>query len=428
MTTTECKNAIDAGAFDAAFGRLYPAAELVRQKPRYAAAIGEFERIYGEGRKAELFSAPGRTEIGGNHTDHQRGRVLAAAVNLDIICVAAINGENIIRIKSEGYPEDIVDLASTEIAPSETGRAAALVRGVAARFIELGYRAVGFDAYTTSDVLGGSGLSSSAAFEVAVGTMLNHLCNGGAVSAVEIAQIGQYAENVYFGKPCGLMDQTASAVGGFVAIDFEDPSNPVVKPVPFDFAASGHTLCIVDTKGDHADLTGEYAAITAEMRSVAALFGAEFLREVGEDAFYGRLREVREKLGDRAALRAIHFFGDNTRARAEAAALESGDFEEFKRLVVESGRSSFQNLQNVFVPSDTRSQGLTIALALSERLLAGRGAWRVHGGGFAGTIQAFVPDGLLGGYRAAMEDQFGAGSCHALAIRRFGGVKISEVL
>jgi galactokinase len=391
---------------------------------RKAETLKRFAELYGENREVRLFSAPGRTEIGGNHTDHQHGRVLAAAINLDILCAAAKNGDNIIRIKSQGFREDIIDLAELSIQESETGKAASLIRGVAARFQQLGCNIGGFDAYTVSDVLKGSGLSSSAAFEVAAGTILNHLYNGGAVDAVAIAQIGQYAENVYFGKPCGLMDQAASSVGGFVAFDFKDPANPVVEPVAFDFASCGHSLCIVDTGGNHADLTADYAAVAAEMRATAAFFGRETLREVDEADFYDKLGELRKALGERPLLRAMHFFGDNARVPKQVEALKSRDFEEFKRLIIESGRSSRDMLQNVFSTASPVEQGLSLALSLSERLLAGKGAWRVHGGGFAGTIQAFVPNGLLEDYRGQMEKVFGAGSCHVLSIRPFGGVEV----
>jgi galactokinase len=384
-----------------------------------------FAERYGKDRDVSLFSAPGRTEIGGNHPDHQHGRVLAAAVNLDLICAAAKNGENVIRIKSQGFPEDIIDLAALAPVESEKEKAASLIRGVAARFQQLGYEIGGFDAYTISDVLKGSGLSSSAAFEVAVGTILNHLFNGGGVDAVRIAQIGQYAENNYFGKPSGLMDQAASAVGGFVAFDFKDPGKPVVEPVDFDFASCGHSLCIVDTGGSHADLTADYAAVAAEMKAVAAYFGKEFLREVNEAAFFENLGALRAALGERQVLRAMHFFGDNARVPKQVEALKKGDFEGFKRMIIESGRSSRELLQNVFSTAAPIQQGLSLALSLSERLLAGKGAWRVHGGGFAGTIQAFVPNEMLAYYRERMENVFGAGTCHVLSIRPYGGVRLS---
>lgn len=420
------QQALSNGAYQETFDYLY-ASKSEGQQARYLAAIDAFTALYGE-KEVALFSAPGRTEVGGNHTDHQHGRVLAAAVNLDVICVAARNDDNVIRIKSAGYPMDEIALNDLGYKESESNKSAANIRGMAFRIKELGYKLGGFDAYTTSDVLKGSGLSSSAAFETAVGTMISHLFNGGGIPAVEIAQIGQFAENNYFGKPSGLMDQTASSVGGFITIDFADTAKPVIEPVAFDFAHCGHTLCIVDTKGDHADLTGEYAAIPQEMKLVAACFGKECLREVDEAAFRKQLPQLRETCGDRSVLRAIHFFGDNARVVDQVAALRSGDFEGFKKLIIESGRSSFTCLQNVFACIEPQEQGLTLALNLSEELLAGKGAWRVHGGGFAGTIQAFVPNELLSEYRTAMEALFGEGACYELSIRPLGGVKITPNL
>jgi len=411
-----------------AMSALYPEGQLNAQKKRYIDAVNSFATLYGADREITFISAPGRTEIGGNHTDHQNGRVLAASVNLDVICVVSKNGDNTVRVKSEGYPQDIVALHDLEKKDAETDKAISLIRGILSRFKQLGYTIGGFDAYTTSNVLKGSGLSSSAAFEVAVGTVLSRIFNGGKADAATIAKIGQYAENVYFGKPCGLMDQMASSVGGFVTIDFKDPENPEVKAVRFDFAKSGHTLCIVDTKGSHSDLTPEYSAIPAEMKSVAGFFGKDKLREVDEVAFYDKLPELRKALGDRPVLRAMHFFGDNERVLSEVKALGDGDFEKFKRLVVESGRSSFEILQNVFAVKEPNEQGLSVALALSEMLLSQKGAWRVHGGGFAGTIQALVPNEMLEHYRALMEKVFGTGSCYELSIRPLGGVEVDKSL
>lgn len=413
---------IGGGEYDRAFSYLYGCEErtLLAQRRRYLDLIRTFGERYGR-QECALFSSPGRTEVGGNHTDHQHGRVLAAGVDLDVIAAACPNDEGIIRIKSKGYPEDVIDLRELAEKDSERGRSASLVRGIAARFMQLGLKIGGFDACTTSDVLGGSGLSSSAAFEVLVGTILSGLYNGGALDPVLIAQISQYAENVYFGKPCGLMDQTACAVGGFVTIDFDDPQKPVVEKVDFDFAHSGSRLCIVDTKGDHADLTDDYASMPAEMKSVAAQFGKEVLREVPPEEFYKGLGQIYGKVSDRAIVRAVHFYADNDRVPRQVAALREGDFPTFCRLVIESGRSSAMYLQNLFSCKDPARQGLTVALALSERLLAGKGgAWRVHGGGIAGTIQAFVPESLLNGYRAMIDGVFGAGSCHVLSIRPVG--------
>ncbi|MCI8623692.1 MAG: galactokinase [Provencibacterium sp.] len=419
---------IQSGAFDRPFAWLYGAGCEAQQRARYLDALKEFDALFGAGRACQLFSAPGRTEVGGNHTDHQRGRVLAASVNLDVIGVASRNNDGVIRIQSKGYPRDEVRIDALEARPEEEGKACALIRGVAARFLALGYRIGGFDAYTTSDVLGGSGLSSSAAFEVLVCAILSGLFNEGRVPPVEAAKISQYAENVYFGKPSGLMDQTASAVGGFVAIDFENLDRPSVRKVDFDLQKSGYRLCIVDTGGNHADLTADYAAIPQEMQEVAACFGKQVLREVPKETFYQQLGSLYPKVSNRAVARAIHFYEDNDRAPQQAAALEAGDFPRFLELVIASGRSSAAYLQNLFSPADPAHQGLTVALALSEKLLAGCGAWRVHGGGIAGTIQAYVPEEKLEGYREAIESVYGAGSCHVLQIRPIGMCEVTETL
>ena len=423
MKTQEMRSRITSGGLDRAFDYLY-SEKAPLQRERYEAAVGEFEKHFGAAREVGLFSAPGRTEVGGNHTDHQQGRVLAAGVNLDVIAVAGRNDDNVIRIQSAGFPMDTIDLSDVSVRECEKNTAASLIRGVAAKFAALGYRIGGFDAYTTSSVLKGSGLSSSAAFETIVGTMLNCLYAGGAATPVQIAQIGQYAENAYFGKPSGLMDQMGCSVGGFITIDFQNPEKPVVEKVDFDFAHSGYKLCVVDTGGNHADLTGDYAAAPVEMRAVAEALGGKVLRDVAPETFYAALPALRGKCTDRALLRAFHFYADNDRVPRQVAALRAGDFEEFKRLVIESGRSSYMYLQNVYTCKNPDEQGLSLALAMSEHLLAGRGAWRVHGGGFAGTIQAFVPEDLLDGYKAAMEAVFGANHCHVLSIRPVGGVDL----
>lgn len=425
MEITMLKKQIADGVYDARLRALYAAddAALESQKARYLKAIAEFEKLYPEVTDAAIFSAPGRTEVGGNHTDHQHGRVLAAAVNLDVIAVAAKTEGTVVKIKSEGFKGDIVDVSILTPQEVESTHSPALVRGVAKGMVDAGYKIGGLVAYTTSSVLKGSGLSSSAAFEVLVGTLFNHLYNDGRVDAVKIAQIGQYAENVFFGKPSGLMDQTASSVGGFITIDFADTAHPVVEKVDFDFAQSGYRLCIVNTGGNHADLTPDYAAVPAEMKAAAAVFGKEVLREVDEDEFMQNLSKVREQVNDRAALRGIHFFGDNARVVKEVAALNAGDFDTFKQLIIESGRSSYCYLQNVYSSRNPDEQGISLALAVSERVLAGKGAWRVHGGGFAGTIQAFVPEELTETYVAAMEAVFGKGSCYLLSIRREGGIQ-----
>ncbi len=391
---------------------------------RYLRLIESFETLFGEGREIRLFSAPGRTEIGGNHTDHQKGHVLAASVNLDTIAAVSLNGTNTIRIKSEGYDLITVTVEETSVDETYFNTTLSLIKGVVASFKSLGYKIEGFDAYVSSNVLKGSGLSSSAAFEVLVGTILNGLFAQNRESAVKIAQIGQYAENVYFGKPSGLMDQTASSVGGFVAIDFKDTENPIVEKIDFDFAKCGYCLCIVDGVGDHADLTPDYAAITAEMKAVASCFGKTVLREVDEDNFYRNIPTVRKSCGDRAVLRAIHFFDDDKRVLEEVQALKSNCFDDFKRLVIESGLSSYMYLQNVYPSSKPQEQCLSVALVLSEKILEGKGAWRVHGGGFAGTIQAFVPTELLPEYKREMEKVFGENTCHVLSIRPVGGIEL----
>ncbi len=419
------KNNIMNGDYDARFKRVYVTDEAVKaQHERYVSLAEDFAALFGEERDARLFSAPGRTEVGGNHTDHNHGRVLAASINLDAIAIAAKNDENIVRVKSRGYNMDVCDITDLEIKENEKGHSPALVRGMCAGFKKFGYEIGGFDACTMSSVLSGSGLSSSAAYEVLVGTMLNYLYNDGKVDAITIAKIAQYAENVYFDKPCGLMDQMACSVGGFVTIDFNNPAEPIVNEVKFDFAASGHSLCIVDTKDSHSDLTDDYAAIRSEMESVAGFFGKNVLREVDEEEFKKNIPAIREKVGDRAVLRAIHFFADNARVLKEVDALKKGNFDEFKSYILESGDSSYKYNQNVFSTKKPLEQPVSLALALSESVLKGKGAWRVHGGGFAGTIQAFVPNELLEDYKNAMESVFGDGSCYVLIIRPVGGVEV----
>ena len=398
-----------------------------------------------------LVSAPGRTEICGNHTDHQHGNVLAAAIDMDIICVAAANGSDMIRIKSVGHPGEIaINLGETGPIAEERGNAQALIRGLAAWFKKRGIGISGFSAYTTSDVPVGSGLSSSAAFEVAIGVAMNTMFDGG-LSALDIAIAGQFAENQYFGKPCGLMDQTASSVGGFVRIDFADPRNPVVEPINCNLAVNGLSLCVVDTKGSHENLIGEYAAIPAEMRAVAELFGERYLRDVNPDDFFSRLAEIREKLrtgganiggvniggvnpspdiaADRALLRAIHYFNENRHVVEAAQSLRAAEIEGFLDAIIKSGRSSNACLQNIFAVTQPGEQGLSIALALSEAMLLGSGgAWRVHGGGFAGTIIAFVPQPLLEKYISKLNSVFGEGSCLTLSVRRAGGIALTTDL
>lgn len=368
-----------------------------------------------------LFTAPGRVEISGNHTDHQHGRVMAAAVDLDAKALAAYNGTDEIRLFSEGYGESVVNVNDLEIRQEDKGTFPALVRGVAYRFSKLGAVLKGIDVYVRSTVLNGSGLSSSAAFEVLIGTMLNYLFYDSKAAPVEIAQIGQFAENVYYGKPCGLMDQTASSVGNVITIDFRDTEHPVVERIDFDFAQSGYELCVIDSGADHADLTDEYASITTELKNVCHVFGREFLRDVDEDEFYSRLPEVRKLCGDRAALRAIHVFNENRRVAIQTDALKRGDFDTFLEYVTLSGRSSWDYLQNVIPTGASVHQGTAVALALCRKYLKGRGGARVNGGGFAGTVLAFVPTDMLDEFRTGMEAALGKGSCHVLSIRPQGG-------
>ena len=403
--------------------KIYTPDQLSAQKDRYAAAAERFEELYGE-KPAFFFSAPGRTEVGGNHTDHNLGCVLAGGVSLDVIAAVVPTDDNKITVNSEGFPEDVIDVTDTQVKQDELNSSAALIRGMAAGFTKNGHKVGGFKAYSTSNVLKGSGLSSSAAYEVLIGTILNGLYNDGSVSDVEVAQLAQYAENVYFGKPSGLMDQMASSVGGFITIDFGDKNNPVIKSLDFDFSASGHSLCIVDTKGNHADLTPEYAAIPPEMKSVAQFFGKEVLRQITKEQVLENIVQLREKCGDRAVLRALHFFDDNARVAKEAEALENGRFEDFLALITESGNSSLAYLQNIFAASNVSEQGLTVALYLAKQLLGGRGACRVHGGGFAGTIQAFVPNDMLDSFRSEIERVFGEGSCYVLTVRSCGGTRV----
>lgn len=412
------------GSFDSKLIDIYVDEDMLSyQKDRYVKAIEKFEELYGEA-EVEIYSAPGRSEVGGNHTDHQRGQVLACGLNLDVIAIVCPTDDGIIKIVSDDY--DIKEISVTDLdkRDSEENTSESLIRGVAKRLQDEGYKIGGFKTFMTSDVLRGSGMSSSAAFEVAIGTILSGVYNNMEVSPVFIAQASQYAENVYFGKPSGLMDQMASSVGSLVNIDFEDVNNPVIKKVEVDFAKFGHSLCIVDTKGSHADLTPEYAAVPVEMKKVAEFFGKEVLREVKEEDFYANIKDIREKAGDRAVIRAKHFFDDHNTVSLEVNALEKGDFEEFKKWITASGNSSFKYLQNVFPASFPQNQGLSIGLAVSEHVLDGKGAVRVHGGGFAGTIQAFVPDDMVADYRKAMDDLFGEGSCHVLKVRKYGGMKV----
>lgn len=398
--------------------------QLNANEPRYSELVAMFTEHFGTA-PTRFFSAPGRSEICGNHTDHNHGKVLAAAVNLDIIAAVEPTSDGYVTVKSEGYPEDKIALSDLAVSESEKNTSAALIRGVLAGFMNRGLSIGGFKAYTRSDVLKGSGLSSSAAFEVLMGTILNGLYNDGAVSAVEIAQIAQYSENVYFGKPSGLMDQMASSVGGFTKIDFADPENPVIEAISLDLGAHKHHLCIIDTRGSHADLTPDYAAIPSEMKAAAGELGKSFLRELDRDDIIKNIAKLRESAGDRAVLRALHFMGENVRVDELANAIKNSDFAAFLSVINRSGDSSYKYLQNVYACSHPNEQGVSLALYIASSLLAGEGACRVHGGGFAGTIQAFVPDHKLSAFVDGMEAVFGAGSCYVLSVRPYGGVEVS---
>ena len=392
------------------------------QRERYVKAINKYVSLYGD-TDVEIYSAPGRSEVGGNHTDHQHGCVLAAAVNLDAIAVVG-RVDNKIKVLSDDFDIAPINLEDLEIKKAEEGTSEALIRGVCARLKELGYNVGGFNAFITSDVLMGAGLSSSAAFETIIGTIISGLYNDMTIDPVVIAQVGQYAENVYFGKPCGLMDQCASSVGSLINIDFNDVAKPIVNKVDVDFSKFGHSLCIVDTKGSHADLTDEYEAIPMEMKKVANYFGKEFLREVDEEDFFNDIAGARKACQDRAVLRAIHLFEENKRVDQEVKALNNSDFETFKKVVKESGDSSYKFLQNVYANCDVQNQSVSIGLAMSEKIIGRNGVCRVHGGGFAGTIQAFVKDEFVTAYKTEIERVFGKGSCHVLKVRKYGGKKV----
>ncbi len=397
-------------------------------RDRWHGAVSAFEEIYGEDREVALFSVPGRSEIMGNHTDHQQGRVIAASITLDCIAVASAREDSVIRIKSEGFPEDVVDI-SVYTAPIESKffRSEAIIAGVADGFRETGLSVGGFDAYTTSNVLKGSGLSSSAAFEDMVGNILSHLYNGGEVSATNIAKIAQYAENKFFGKPCGLMDQMACAWGGLITIDFEDKNAPVTEGLNFSLTKKGYSLCITDTGGNHADLNADYASVPAEMKSVAHLLGYEVLCHVTYEELLANAKKIRTECGDRALLRAVHFVRETERVAMTADILRHDSLGAFLVQIKNSGDSSYKYLQNVYTVKNVEEQGLSLALCISEDFLKDKhGAWRVHGGGFAGTVQAFVPTEHVAEYQRIMDSVFGEGACMELRIRSAGAVKVFE--
>ena len=425
MITYEAKKYITSGALDERFSELYGEEKILSARARYLGAISEFERLYSDEREIMIFSVPGRSELSGNHTDHNAGRVIAASVDLDVIAVASACAGSVVRFSSEGYPENCIDFDTYCFPDKEKyGTTASIIAGVLSGMNAGGYKIGGFDAYATSSVLAGSGLSSSAAFENTVGTIINHLYNGGSIDAVTVARISQYAENEFFGKPCGLMDQIASSVGGAVTIDFADSKSPVVEALDTSIF-DGYTLCIVDTGGSHADLTDDYAAVPAEMKSVAAHFGKKTLRELTKEDVLAEIPSLREKVGDRAIMRAIHFFNENDRVAAQVEAIRSGDLDAFFRGVLSSGRSSFCYLQNVFTPKCTSDQGVSLALCIAENYLkTKKSAWRVHGGGFAGTIQAFVPSSYADSFASVMDSSLGKGACHKLKIRKAGAERI----
>ena len=426
MNSLEMLEYIKRGALDTQLSKIYEASDLDAVKDRFLRAVSEFSDIYGDSREVSLFSVPGRTELLGNHTDHNRGCVIAASVDLDIIAVVAERDDLIINVKSEGFPESSVDVSEyTAPDPAKFGSSESIIAGVCAGFTKAGYKICGFDAYMTSNVPEGSGLSSSAAFENMIGTVLSHLSNDGETDSVEIAKISQYAENVFFGKPCGLMDQIACAVGGIVAIDFECPSAPAVESIPFDISEAGYALCIVNTGGSHASLTDDYAAIPAEMKAVASSLGAEVLRDIREEDMIAAIPALRARVGDRAVLRALHFFEENRRVAAGKQALINGDLDAFLKLLRESGRSSFCYLQNVYTAKHPKEQGVSLALCLAEMYLDGkRAAWRVHGGGFAGTIQVLLPKDEASALKEIMDAAFGKENAKILHVRSSGASKI----
>ncbi len=415
---------IESGEYDERFADIYADKSLVSyQKKRYADAINKFIKLFGD-KEISIYSAPGRSEVSGNHTDHQHGLVLATSINLDAIGVVSKTDDNIIKLVSGDAPLLSIALDDLDIKEDEKGSTAALIRGVSAGLKKEGYEIGGFEVYVTSDVLMGSGMSSSAAFESLIGTILSGLYNEMKVSAVEIAKIGQYAENVYFGKPCGLMDQMACSIGGLVYVDFEKPENPDVEAIELDLNEYGYSLCITDTKGSHADLTDEYAAVPEEMKKIAAFFDKEVLLGITENDIYENICELREKAGDRAVLRALHFISENERVKEEVKALKNKDVDKLLKIVKESGNSSFKFLQNIYSNKNVTCQNVSLALAISELTLKDNGVCRVHGGGFAGTIQAFVKNEAVAEYQKRMNDVFGEGACNILKIRKYGGMKV----
>lgn len=419
------KEMLLSGTFDDKIKSIYIDEKRVKyNRDRYVRAIDRFSELFPEHKAGEIYSAPGRSEVCGNHTDHQNGVVLATSINLDAIAIVSPTDNGIIRLVSDDMPLETVDVTELSCIEGEKGTTTALIRGVMAGLADKGFKLGGFDAFITSDVLMGAGMSSSAAFESLVGTIISGLYNDMSVSSVDIAKIGQYAENVYFGKPCGLMDQMACSVGGMIFIDFADKENVIVEKIDSDFDGAGLSLCIVDTKGSHADLTPDYAAVPEEMNSVARALGKEHLREVDEKEFYRNIPMLREKVGGRAVIRAIHFFEEEKRVKVAVAALKSSNYNGFMQVIKASGNSSSKYLQNIYSPKDIYSQNVTLALAVTESQIGDVGVCRVHGGGFAGTIQVFIQDEAVAAYKKCIESIFGEDSCHVLKVRNDGGIKV----
>lgn len=419
------RESLEQGSLDQRIKEIYVDEQRVPyNRERYVRAIDRFTELFPSEKEIEIYSAPGRSEVCGNHTDHQNGMVLATSINLDAIAIVAKAEEPVIRLVSGDFPMEEVDVADLSMKEEEQSTTTALIRGVAAGMKERGHKVGGFTAYVTSDVLMGAGMSSSAAFESLIGTILSGLYNDMKVSSIEIAQIGQYAENIYFGKPCGLMDQMACSVGGMIFIDFKEKEHPEVRQVHTDFEKAGLSLCIVDTKGSHADLTPDYAAVPAEMNQVAQALGREHLREVPRETFFKELPKLWKETSGRAVLRAIHFYEEEERVLRGVESLEESDYPGFLSVIKASGNSSAKYLQNIYSPKDVDSQNVTVALAVSESILGENGVCRVHGGGFAGTIQAFVKNEAVAAYKEQIEAIYGDDSCHVLKVRLQGGIRV----